>query len=64
MTTVVRSLGRVIGTVGRAVRWSFASVEDEPEPYLVPMAGVPHGPVRSITLRVDTDARRPRSSVR
>jgi len=60
MSTVMRGLGRVFGGVGRAVRWTLASVEDQPKPYPVPLAGVDHGPIPSVRLRVDIEKRRPR----
>jgi len=60
MSSVLRGLGRVFGGVGRVVRWSLASVEDQPKPYFVPLAGADHGPIPSVRLRVDIETRRPR----
>jgi hypothetical protein len=64
MSRVMRGLGRVFGGAVRVVRWSLASVEDEPGAYPAPMAGVDHGPVPSVRLRLDTDTKRPRRSAR
>ena len=60
MSTVIRGVGRMFGSFGRAVRWSLASVDDAPKSYQVPLAGADHGPIPSVRLRLDTDARRPR----
>jgi hypothetical protein len=60
MTTVMRGLGRLFGGAVRAVRWSLASVEDEPKGYVMLSPGEAHGPIPSVRLRVDTETRRPR----
>ena len=64
MSTVMRGLGRVFGGAVRVVRWSLASVDDEPAAYSAPMAGADHGPIPSVSLRLDTDTKRPRRSAR
>jgi len=60
MSTVIRGLGRVFGSAVRVVRWSLASVEDEPAAYPAPMAGADHGPIPSVKLRLDTNSKRAR----
>ena len=60
MSTVMRGLGRVFGSAVRVVRWTLASVEDEPAGYAAPMAGADHGPIPAVRLRLDTDTRRER----
>ena len=51
MYTVTMSIGRAIGGLLRAVRWSFMSVEDEPAPRYAPAPGPAHGPVSAIDVR-------------
>jgi hypothetical protein len=62
MDTLLRSLTRAFARVDRAVRWSLSTVEEEPRPAVVPMPGPAHGPVPSITLRLEEQGVvRPRS---
>ena len=59
MSQVGRSIARIVSTFARVVRWSLATVEDEPELRVAPLPGPAHGPVHVIDVRLGRD--RPRS---
>ena len=48
----METVGRAIGGLVRAVRWSLGTVEDEPAPRSVPTPGPAHGPVHAIDVRL------------
>jgi hypothetical protein len=50
MTRVLKSMARAIGSLGTAVRWSLATVDDEPQARVVPLPGPAHGPVAAIDV--------------
>ncbi len=60
MTMAFRSVARALGSFGHAVRWSLATVEDEPQARPVPMPGPAHGPVPAIDLLRETRRRKAR----
>jgi hypothetical protein len=49
----------VTRTIGRAIAWTVASVEDEQHPSnVIPMPGPAHGPVPAIELRMEEQHRK------
>jgi len=49
----------VARTVGRALAWTVASVEETPEiSNVIPMPGPAHGPVPAIELRLEEQGRK------
>jgi hypothetical protein len=53
-----RAVARAFAALGRVVRWSLASVEDELPSNVIPMPGPAHGPVPAIELRLEDQRRR------
>jgi len=53
-----RAFVRACVSIGRLVRWSLATVEDELPPNVIPMPGPAHGPVPAIELRLEDQRRR------
>ncbi|HEU5288045.1 MAG TPA: hypothetical protein VFV20_06550, partial [Candidatus Limnocylindria bacterium] len=58
MDAVHRLMRRVPTAIAGVVRWSLATVDDDTPRNVIPMPGPAHGPVPSITLRVEEQRRR------
>ena len=58
MDTIGRALGAIGSALGRVVRWTFATVEDDPVRNVIPMPGPAHGPIPAIDVRLETRRRK------
>ena len=51
MDAIRRFFSAICGSCARALRWSFATIEEERPANVIPMPGPAHGPVPAIELR-------------
>ncbi|HEY6960137.1 MAG TPA: hypothetical protein VI814_15045 [Candidatus Limnocylindria bacterium] len=58
MDEIRHFLAHSIGATIRFIRWSLSSVEDEPNPHVIPLPGPAHGPVPAIEFRAESQRRR------
>lgn len=58
MDEIRHLLARSIGPTLRFIRWSVSSVEDGPDPRVIPLPGPAHGPVPAIEFRFETPRRK------
>jgi hypothetical protein len=52
MSEIFSAIGRVFGSLARALQWTMSPVEDVPEKRTVPMPGPAHGPLTAIDVRL------------
>lgn len=58
MDEIRELLARSVGATLRFIRWSLSSVEDEPDPHVIPLPGPAHGPVPALEFRAEAQRRR------